>query len=223
MCFSANVSLATGVVVGGAGAATIPFIHQRREVAFATLPLVFSAHQLLEGIVWRHVDAAGGTAVSTPVVLVWQFVAWTFLPIYVPFAVALFEPDRRRRQAMWGLTAVGAGIGTFLLVTSIDSGSRVQIAQHHLQYDIPLHPGWLPAIPYVAATCLSVLLSSHPFVVRFGIALTASMALSAAMDALNFSSVWCFFAAVLSLGILVHYRTASRESRAGLRPADAHG
>ena len=84
----------------------------------------------------------------------------------------------------------------------------VAIRGHHLQYLLPLHPGWLLSVPYVVATCGATLASSHRFVVAFGALLTAAMLVTLVVDATAFSSVWCFFAAVLSGGLFLHYAPA---------------
>ncbi len=209
MCFSANASFTAGVVVGGIGLATLPMVRQRRELAFAALPVVFGVHQILEGVIWSQLDhEPTGTAIRSPAVIAWLLIAWTLFPILVPVAVSLFEPDPRRRRMMYSLAALGAAIGVVLLVTSIVKGATVQVDQHHLRYNLSLDPTWVFALPYVAATCLPMLLSSHRFVVVFGIVLTASMALTVALSAWAFTSVWCFFAAILSTGLFLHYFAA---------------
>jgi hypothetical protein len=212
MCFSATASLASGLLVGGLGAATLPLVPERRQLPFAALPLLFGVHQLLEGVVWRQLDDAAGAALRTPAVVAWLVIAWTVVPVWVPLSASLFEPDRRRRRIMHGLTALGGVVGAFLLYVSSHDQVTVVIERHHLRYDFPLHPGWMVSATYVAATCLALVLSSHRFVVIFGVAMTAAMAVTTAMNAFAFSSVWCFFAALLSLGLFVHYRTARGET-----------
>jgi hypothetical protein len=133
------------------------------------------------------------------------------LPIWVPVSVSLFEPNRSRRRWMLALSGVGAAVGGFLFRQAITAPATVDVLQNHLHYAIPEGPAWLIAIPYVAATCLPLLISSHRFVVWFGVAMTASMAASAALDALAFSSVWCSFAAVLSIGLFAHYLFADAD------------
>lgn len=85
MCFSATASFTSGVVVGGIGLATLPMVRQRRELAFAALPVVFGVHQLLEGVIWTQLDhEPTGTAIRSPAVIAWLLIAWTLFPILVP-------------------------------------------------------------------------------------------------------------------------------------------
>jgi hypothetical protein len=205
MCFSATASFTAGVALIGIGAVTLPLVPERRQLWFAALPLVFGVHQMLEGLIWNQIEASGEVAVRTPAVELWLLVAWLLLPIWVPLSVRRFEPDARRRRAMTGLAGLGAVTGGYLAIESMVSATTVQVAHHHLEYAIPVHPGWPIAVPYVAATCLALLLSSHRFVVMFGGALLVAMVSTAILDARSFSSVWCFFAAVLSLMVFGHY------------------
>lgn len=213
MCFSASASLTTGIVLTATGAATLPLVRDRRELLFAALPLGFGIHQITEGVIWNQLDDSVANAVRGPAVLAWLLFAWLLLPIWVPISVWLFEPDARRRRWMLALSVIGAGIGIFLFAQAITAPAQVSRVEQHLHYAIPVGPGWLLAIPYLAATCLPLLLSTRRFVMWFGVALTASMAFTALTDALAFSSVWCFFAALLSFGLFAHYLRLDRAGR----------
>jgi hypothetical protein len=178
VCFSESASLVSGVAITGVGVATLRMVPDRRQLPFAALPLIFGVHQVLEGVVWRQLEQSAHVAVRTPAVELWLLIAWLVLPIWVPLAVRWFEPDAE---------------------------TAVRISGHHLVYTLPVEPGWPLAIPYVAATCLAMILSSHRFVVAFGLALLGSLAVTALMDARALSSVWCFFAALLSVSLFIHY------------------
>ena len=75
---------------------------------------------------------------------------------------------------------------------------------------------WL-AFPYVAATCLTPILSTHTWVRAFGIANFLAMGTAALIEAKDYSSIWCTLAAALSLMILGHY-LHQRNARAGSPP-----
>lgn len=205
MCFDANASFVGGIVLGGLAVATRPLVRDRRELWFASLPLVFGVHQILEGIIWLQLDSSAAVSVRTPAVEAWLFIAWCLLPIWLPLSVSVFEPDQRRRSWMHALAALGVVTGFSLYLASMAYSTDVIINNHHLEYRLPFHPGWLLGIPYVTATCLPLLISSRRFVNRFGIAMVFSMGASVAIAAKQFSSVWCFFAALLSISLLAHY------------------
>ena len=205
MCFDATASITSGVAIGALGAATLPLVREPRERPFAALGLVFGVHQLLEGAVWLRLDDGRTATIHDPAVAAWLLIAWTILPVWVPLAVARFEPDPSRRRVMQGLAVLGGVVGVWLFATGWAGPTTVTIDQHHLVYGLGVSP-WLMGVPYVAATCGALLLSSHRFVRLFGVALFASLAVTLVVAAVAFSSVWCFFAAVMSVGLFFHYR-----------------
>src|SRR6202044_3565146 len=52
MCFTATASFVASGVLGAVGVATLPQVKHRRELLFASLPVLFSVHQAIEGVVW---------------------------------------------------------------------------------------------------------------------------------------------------------------------------
>jgi hypothetical protein len=64
-----------------------------------------------------------------------------------------------------------------------------------------------------------LLLSSQRFVVAFGGAMLIAMTAAAVLYASGFSSVWCFFAALLSGMLFIHYAGL----RARERVVELHG
>jgi hypothetical protein len=205
MCFSAEASITAGVVLTAAGAASVGLAGSRREVPLAAIPLVFGVHQLVEGVVWHQVDDAGGGPVRTGAVVVWLFIAWTLWPAYVPWAASCVEPDPGRRRLMRLAAGAGAVLGVVLLVASVVDATTATAAHGHIDYSFPLPGGEILGVVYVAVTCGSLLVSSRRFLRLFAVALAAAMVVTLLLDALAFSSLWCYLAAVLSAGIVVHY------------------
>src|SRR3990167_10540843 len=58
---------------------------------------------------------------------------------------------------------------------------------------------------YFAATCISSLFSSHKIINVFGIIALLSAAVAYGFYAESFISVWCFFAGILSVIILLYF------------------
>jgi hypothetical protein len=59
---------------------------------------------------------------------------------------------------------------------------------------------------YLAATCVSCFLSSHGYVKLFGVLALLSFIAAYLVHVMALVSIWCFFAAVLSLLIYIHLR-----------------
>jgi hypothetical protein len=91
------------------------------------------------------------------------------------------------------------------------------VVASNLDYHLPLpfSAVWL-AIPYVFATCVGPAMSTYRWVVAFGIANFIAMSLAALIESRDYSSLWCTFAAFLSLMIVGHFWDEKRKRRAGL-------
>ena len=56
MCFSATANFVGSGVLVTAGFATLTRVKHRRELLFASLPVLFAAHQFIEGFIWLGLD-----------------------------------------------------------------------------------------------------------------------------------------------------------------------
>jgi hypothetical protein len=209
MCFSATASFVAGTSLSAIGVATIRKAERRSELPFAMIPLLFGIQQLVEGIIWLtfRYDAPVLKQTMTYVYSVFSHVVW---PIYVPFALGFLESTRWRRRALLAFQAAGLIVGLYLLFFIVTRPVVAQIdGQHIVQHIIYVSPHFLLApviVLYLAATCVSCFVSSHPFVRLFGVLALISFIGTYLYSTQALVSVWCFFAAILSLIIYFHLR-----------------
>jgi hypothetical protein len=212
MCFSASVSFAAGTALLAVGAVTLKKAGQRSELAYAAIPLLFGVQQILEGVLWLtfRFDAA---LVNVAATFAYSFFSHVLWPIYVPFAGLLLEPVRwRRRVILVGLMA-GAAAGLYLLVNMVRIPIVSRAVEGHIEYASPHFYILAVMGGYLAGTCASLLFSSHRYVKLFGLAALLSFIGAYAAYAKWFISVWCFFAAVLSMIVLLHFTDRARTWR----------
>jgi hypothetical protein len=205
MCFSAEASFTGAAVIGAAGIASLALCKRPREIPFAALPFAFGIHQALEGVTWLELNDAPGAVLTGWGVHLWVLYAWALLPTWVPVAVWLIEPDERRRRIMVPLMGIGFALSVFMCTQAFQSGIEVRVVANNLDYVLPFSASWMLAIPYVAATCLTPALSTQRWVRVFGIGNFIAMGAAAIIKFEDYSSLWCTFAACLSLIILAHY------------------
>jgi hypothetical protein len=219
VCFSASASFVAAGLVGATGMATLPLARSVREAPLALFGVAFAVHQAIEGLVWLELGRAATTTLRTPAVAVWLVFAWALLPLWVPAALGLVEPDARRRRVIAVLAASGAAVGLVLGAASFLGSVHARVVASHLSYVVPAGPAKLAIVPYVIVTCGPPLLSSHRTLQAWGVALAVSMGLTAWLQQAGFASIWCYFAAGLSALLLVHFvrlRRASYEPKIGL-------
>lgn len=212
MCFSASASLVTAASLSGLGVATIRKTTRRTEIPFAAIPLLFGVQQLTEGILWlsfRH-DAP---LLQQSMTHIYSFFSHTLWPIYVPLAALLLEPVRWRRRALAAFQLVGIAVGLYLLYFIVRYPVTARVIERHIVYLSPHFYIITVMALYFAATCFSFLCSSHALLRVFGIIAFLSAVAAYHFAASSFVSVWCFFAAVLSLMIYLHFSRSAVAAR----------
>lgn len=216
MCFSASASFAAGTALFAAGAVSLKKARHRNELAYASIPLLFGLQQLIEGGIWLsfRMEAPLLNPAMTFAYSLFSHVLW---PLYVPLAVLLLEPVPWRKNALLGFLSAGGAVGIYLLVNMLRFPIESRPAGGHIEYASP-HFYVVPVMAgYLAGTCISLLFSSHNMVRVFGTAALLSFALSYAVYRQWFISVWCFFAAALSVIVLLYFtHRTSKESPHGL-------
>lgn len=213
MCFSAAASFATAGVLLPLG---VRAIRKSREVGhgctpLAAFPLLFGVQQSSEGFLWL---ALGGseTMDAHAVALVYLFFAYFLWPGFVALAAWRLEPEELRRRAYLVISVLGFTFGAVLYVPLLvnDGWLKVTLARHSILYEptLLLDALQLPftvSVSYASYALLVVvpLLTSSIRPVRvFGVIVLASVIVSALAFEYAFVSIWCFFAALLSLYIV---------------------
>lgn len=212
MCFSAEVDVLAGVVVGAVGVDALRHVRQRSEEPLAVLPVILAGHQLIEAFVWWGLDGRISEAVWRPAAWLYVAIAFGVLPVFVPIAVGALEPVANRSRIRW-FTAIGAFVAIVLMYAVVRGPLDVSIEGHHISYVVDLWRGGVIVALYLVATCGSMLVSDHAHVRWFGGAnLVAACALTW-LDKSAFISLWCVWAAVTSVAIAVHLRCAALPPR----------
>ena len=204
MCFSATASFSAGAVLLGVGALTLKSAQRPREVMFAAIPLLFAVQQLTEGVIWLtfRYDAPQINRVMTQVYAFFSHVLW---PAWIPLAVLLMETLRKRHRVLLTFFAAGATVGAYLLYVLVTFPAVSRPTGQHIEY---LSPHFFAAevmTLYLLATTVSPLVSTHGVVKVFGALALVSFGAAYYFYATWFISVWCFFAAVLSAVIYLHF------------------
>jgi len=211
VCFSAEASFAASGVLAASSVAIARVPKERGSVPLSLFPAVFAAHQFIEGILWLEHDGILPSTYKTAAVFAYVLIAYVLWPTFVPFAAYLAEAGRRRRIVILLCQAIGLGVGLVLLIANVGTPIDVSADCCSLSYSVDAPP-WLIA-PYLIAVSIPFLVSSQRSLVLFGAALTVSCAAAAVLaSAATFPSVWCFFAAVLSAGLYLHFWLAARSA-----------
>ena len=213
MCFSATASFTAGGLLLVAGVVAQKLARGPAERFYAAIPLLFAIQQLTEGVVWISFGE-GNAGINAWATQLYSFFSHVLWPVYVPIAAWLLETDPRRRRALAGVCAAGLAIGVYLLYTMFATPIVARPTGGHVEYDAPHFYAAASMTLYLTATTVSLLLSTHPRVRLFGALALGSAVAAYAFFAHWFISVWCFFAGVLSISVLL--QLMPRRAAAGL-------
>jgi hypothetical protein len=168
------------------------------------MPLLFGIQQILDGIVWLSFGTPPLHTLTTYAYALFAFVFW---PIFTPLAILALETHQWRKGILKALSFVGLGVGVFFLYFILFGTVTAQIVNHCVAYATPHPYGFGILAFYLVATCGSFFVSSRRILNIFGIILLISFAIAGWFYFEAFTSVWCFFAAILSGIIYWHFQS----------------
>ena len=198
MCFSASASFVSAGVIGAIGVATLRHVREPRTLLFAATPLLFALHQLCEGFVWLGLEGRIGRIALDHVAFLFTLYAQGILPLLMPVAVVLMERRGWRRGVILGLTGIGALVCGWDLIGLVSLPSQTFIDYHSISYRNPMTGNLFLSLLYILATCGALLLSSHRVVQWYGALNVIGLTIVEVVKEYAFTSVWCFYAALLS-------------------------
>jgi hypothetical protein len=210
MCFSVQADLVGGVVVGAIGIDVLRHVDGRRAyMGLAALPLMLGLHQLDEAFVWWGLQGHVSIRIGTIATWIYLLFAFVVLPVFIPIAVMLLEPDRRRRSLMLVFAVLGVLVAGVLFAAMLRGPVTASLGMRHIAYTTDLRAGGLVVAMYVLATCGSLILSSYRDVAVFGVVNLIAVAVFAKLAVDGFASLWCAWAAVASGAFALHLRYGS--------------
>lgn len=217
MCFSAEAAFVAGAAITVVGVATLTESRGAKELPLAVLPLAFGLHQITEGFVWLGLEGEVSAAVGRAAMYTYLVFAWAFLPLLAPLAIFLVEPLRRRRRIIGAFVVLGGVVGTALAYRLVVESISARINGHVVEYLGGGGAGGALTAAYVVATCGAFLLSSRVYIRWFGVANAAAVALLVVVQSQGLTSLWCVWAAVVSVLIFLQLRAWRRTEPESVR------
>ena len=206
MCFSAGASFGAAAVLSIVGAAAVIKARTVPQGLFAAIPIIFSIQQVAEGMIWLSFnnDDFPGRSFFTHVFLVFAIMFW---PVWIPLTTRLLENDVRRKKILTIILVSGIVVAVGFACTVIFYPVEAVATYHHIQYKLDLPPAirnimWLFNILYFTTTIISTFISSIKRMKLLGLVFTAAYLFAIYFYNGAVLSVWCYFAALLSIVVL---------------------
>jgi|SRR5262252_845487 len=200
MCFSAEASFAVSAALLPCGVYCVRVALRKNPdyLPLAAVPLFFSIQQFFEGLVWLGHPAAQG----------FLFFAIAFWPIWIPWS--LFCITRRLEPLFF----VGMGLCWLTLYLLIAfQPVEVTVVNHSLHYDVALADDPFMRLLYLLNVVAPLYFSHDRFLWVMGAVAIITGVLTHILLSYAFVSLWCFFAALISLALC--YRFYKMKNPAG--------
>jgi hypothetical protein len=213
MCFSATTNFVGSGVLATVGVMTLTKVKHPRELLFASLPTIFAIHQFIEGFVWLGLDGYLSPRVTQDMGAAFVLYAQGLLPFLLPLSVMLFEASLKNRRRMLPFVIIGTGTSLYMIWALIAYPLQISVRGNSIVYINTATNNPTLAILYVIATCGSLFFSKVKDMVLFGAANLTILLAVMAVKRYAFTSLWCAYAAIASIIILVYFWKS-----AGIRP-----
>lgn len=202
MCFSLKMSLVSATYL-----LSIAYLCHRRmshRRILILFPLLFGLQQLAEAAVWATFDYGLSATIRHVCSYLYLLFAYLVWPVFVPYCFYQIEPPGDRKRQLQYLCFVGLAVCLYLLVQLLRYPLTIDTVCGSIRYYLGSF-GWTCYLPIVMAYLLAVvvpcLVSSIPRSSIFGLGVFGAWVVSAVVYEYAFTSVWCFFAALISSGI----------------------
>jgi len=233
MCFSATASFSVAAILLTTGTHAVRLAKglPPAYMQWALIPVLFAVQQICEGMVWLHLDAGNADA-ALPFALGFHFFShflwlwWLPLCSYQIEQCQIGQNNKSSQFRQWlfgGIALFGIFAGSLVYAVMLlhPEWMSVTVREHSLIYDFSapyqgtIDMPFTPMMLYGLIILVPLLFSSHRLIRIFGVLVILSMALAGVTYNKAFVSVWCFFAAALSLYLvymLRHQATLVKDS-----------
>jgi hypothetical protein len=200
MCFSPEASFAGGVVISSIGIISIRKVHNPSQILFASIPLFFGLQQFVEGTLWLTLPIAEYVTIQKISGYIFLVMAQVIWPVMIPLSVLLMEGSKKRKKILFALLLCGFLLSMYYAFCLLFFSINPRIEGYHIYYhnNFPESLSIVAFIFYLIATITPLFVSSVKRTHLLGILMTLSCLITAIFFTQYLTSVWCFFAALIS-------------------------
>lgn len=207
MCFSASASFTASLFLVPTGIYCIKKVRlrQTKYLPLASCPLIFGIQQAIEGVLWLGIEANRSGVIHTAS-LGFLFFSQFFWLFWIPYAALALETQKSLQFILTLFTIAGFLFGALLYLPLVVDSSLLDVSVIDSSIDYTttfLFEDYVPKnfsfFIYLIVILFPLALSSNRDVNLFGVLVFLAAIATYFLFIYAFISVWCFFAAVLSL------------------------
>jgi hypothetical protein len=203
MCFSAGASFAVGASLIVPGVYAIKRTTSPGMVAFSSTILLLSFHQIAEGFIWLSLKNPDFASWYKFALYGYSFISQPVWPVWVPLIIWLMETDPKRKKILSYFFIGGLAAALYMGYCLVAYNISAVAENGHIRYyrDFP-YLNIMRPINFITIA-VTPFLSTLPRTKLLASAMMASLIVSYLFFTNYLISVWCFFAAILSLLIIL--------------------
>jgi hypothetical protein len=214
MCFSAGASFVGGAIISAIGVAAQTKVSKPAQRLFSLIPFFFGFQQLAEGVLWVTLGSGKYPVLQDVVTYIFLVTALVIWPVMVPLSVRLMEEVKLRKRILTGLLVAGCLLAAVYAFCLVYYDIFPQINSFHIEYiyNVPQTLMTIAFVFYLVVTVVPFFVSSVKRMWLFGVLIAISCIVTGIFFSQFLTSVWCFFAAIIS--IIVYWILHGVKSRA---------
>jgi len=213
MCFSMEASLVGGVIISAIGVVTVKKVHKSSQILFASIPLFFGLQQFAEGFLWYSLPNPDLQTIQNISAYTFVIMAQVIWPLLIPLSVLVMEKSAKKKKILYIMFAFGVVLALYYSFCLISFTISPQIMGYHIKYfnSFPMSLAKPAFLFYLIATIPPFFVSSIKRMKLMGYLMTGSCVVTVIFFTQYLTSVWCFFAALLS-GVIYWILNDSRRA-----------
>jgi hypothetical protein len=204
MCFSATASFGASAILAVCGIKALTSAHQAKQKFLAAIPFIFAVQQLIEGLLW--IGLKNQQALLSEICMyAFLLIAQVLWPFWLPLSFLKLEENGFRKKILLISFLAGCSASAILAYRLLFLTVDAHIMEHHIYYGIA-SSRWMiitSSILYIIATLVPPFVSALSKSKLLGCFLIFSLLVSKLLFGDYLISVWCFFAAIISMLIVL--------------------
>ncbi|OGS21795.1 MAG: hypothetical protein A2252_06615 [Elusimicrobia bacterium RIFOXYA2_FULL_39_19] len=205
MCFSAGASFTGSAILSVIGTLTLKKVSKPSQIVFASIPIFFAFQQFVEGVLWLVLPNTEYIAIEKAATYIFLVMAQVCWPLLIPISVLLMEESGKRRIILYILLGIGIIVALYYGCGLLFQHPHAQIKSYHIQYQAftPTASAITFFFLYLVAAVVPLFVLSTKKIYILGMLMLLSGVVTVIFFTQFVTSVWCFFAALMS--VVIYY------------------
>lgn len=195
------------------GTETLRKVHKPSQIVFAGIPAFFAVQQFAEGAVWLTIPRKEYAALLSAATYIFIIMAQVIWPLLIPLSVLFMENHKVRKRILYALLAAGGAAAVYYTYSLAFYSVHAEISRMHITYKSAFESPYqnVAMLLYLTATLIPLFVSSVKRTYILGVIMSLSFIVSYVFYTEHLTSVWCFFAAVLSFAVFYIIRDSHKK------------